>query len=91
MAAKYKWPIARELMGVLPRFHSELVPHIREVFSSTDNIWKSWVLCLIKEFPKETVLLLSDDIKRMCNNPTAGEHEESADEYACEVVQYFEL
>ena len=85
------WPVAKELMDVLPRFHFELVPHIKEVLSSNDDIWKCWTLCLLEKFPKETVILLADDIKRIVNKPTHGELEEETHVYAQEVIARFEL
>ena len=83
------WPVAKELMYVLPRFHSELVPHIKVVLNSSDDIWKCWVLCLVKNFPKETVMLLEADIKRIVNCPADGELEENTDVYAREVARQF--
>ena len=34
------WPVAKELVDILPRFHQKLVPHIQMVFNSNDDIWK---------------------------------------------------
>ncbi len=85
------WPIAQELIEVLPRFHMQLVPHIKSVLHADDDIWKCWTLCLIQKFPKETVLLLASDIKRIAYNPTASEIDEGAHEYALGTIKQFDL
>ena len=85
------WPIAQELFNILPRFHTQLVPHIRAVLNSDDDIWKNWILCLIKEFPTETVVLLSSDIKRIAKHPTANETLKETNIFAIEVIEMFEL
>ena len=83
------WPVAQELFHVLPRFHIKLVPHIKAVLNSHDDIWKCWVLCLIKELPAETVVLFLPEIKRVSEQPTTGEVEKGASKYAAEVVEMF--
>ena len=85
------WPVAKELFYVLPRFGKMLVPHIRSVFNSDDDIWKCWILCMLKEFPQDTVKLLSYEIKRMAGDPTAGELLEEINIYASDIVQIFQL
>ena len=85
------WPAAQSLMDVLPRFHLGLVPHIQAVFRSNDDIWKCWVLLLLKKFPSETVAMLSEDIKRIALLPTQAEVSEEADAYAQEVMVMFGL
>lgn len=85
------WPVAKELIDVLPRFHVGLIPHIESVFSSNDDIWKYWTLRLIKKFPIETVNFLAPAIKRMAENPTAGEVIEETNIYALEIIEIFNL
>lgn len=85
------WPVAQELFHILPRFHVELIPHIKAVFASDDDIWKHWTLCLIKAFPPETVSFLSSDIKRIATHPTAGETSAETNICAIEVIQLFDL
>ncbi len=85
------WPVAWPLIKVLPRFHSSMVPHINFILKSDDDIWKCWVLLLVKSFPPETVKLLAGDIRRVADSPTPGEIMEGADEYAAEVIEFFRL
>ena len=58
------WPVARELMDVLPRFHSGLVPHIKAILNSDDEDWKCWTLELLEKFPIESLKPLETDIIR---------------------------
>ena len=85
------WPAARELIKVLPRFHRQLVPHIKTVLHSDDDIWKSWVLLMLQDFPPETVSLLSDDIRRIAYSPAETEVLEETHEYAQEILTQFQL
>ena len=85
------WPIAQELVAILPRFSSKLIPHIRCVFESDDDIWKCYTLCLLKDFPVDSVKLLHSDIVRIAKFPTNGEMEEGANEYAIEVIRKFDI
>ena len=83
------WPIAQELMKILPRFHTKLIPHIKSVFESDDDIWKCYALCLLTDFPADSVKLLYPEIIRMANYPTEGELEEGVNEYAIKVIKKF--
>ncbi|MDR3069405.1 MAG: DUF5071 domain-containing protein [Propionibacteriaceae bacterium] len=85
------WPVAQPLMEVLPRFHRELVPHIKAVFESDDDVWKCWTLSLLESFPRDTVELLASAIRRMAEFPTPGEVEEEACVYAQRIVDVFKL
>ncbi len=80
------WPIAQELIKVLPRFHKELIPIIRDIFNTDDGDWKMWTLKLIKKFPQESILLLKADIERIAYHPTDSEVYEEVDDYAKEVL-----
>jgi len=46
---------------------------------------------MLKEFPQDTVKLLSYEIKRMAGDPTAGELLEEINIYASDIVQIFQL
>jgi hypothetical protein len=85
------WPIATELIKILPRFHLQLMPHIHAVFESDDDIWKCWILDMLKRFPPETIGLLSVDIRRIAFSPTESEALEEADQYARNIVVQFQL
>jgi hypothetical protein len=81
------WPVARELMDVLPRFHNCLIQHIKAVFNSDDEEWKCWVLYLLNKFPVETIEILKYDIKRMAESPTENEKSSKVNSYAFDVMR----
>ena len=80
------WPVAQELKRILPRFHVQLIPVIKIIFKTDDDIWKYWTLKLLKSFPKETMLKLQPDLDRIANFPTDGEKIEHADKSAYEIL-----
>jgi len=67
------------------------MPHIKTVFHSNDDIWKNWVLLMLRNFPSDTVRLLTQDIQRMGNSPTASEALEETDKFAQEIIKQFQL
>ena len=85
------WPVAKELIKVLPRFHKALIPHIKTIFNSNDDQWECWTLCLLRDFPADTVKYLSSEIKRIAEYPTKEELSAEANEYALEIIQQFNL
>ncbi len=80
------WPVAKELIKVLPRFHLMLVPVIHNIFETGDDVWKSWTLELLRNFPRETLILLKPDLERMVNFPTSSEILEYVTESANEIL-----
>ena len=80
------WPVAQELKRILPRFHVQLIPVIKIIFKTDDDIWKYWTLKLLKSFPKETLLKLQPDLDRIANFPTDGEKIEDVDKSAYEIL-----
>jgi hypothetical protein len=85
------WPIAKKLIKILPRFHVELIPHIKNVLESNDDEWKNCVLFLLRNFPYDSVKLLSPYIIRIANYPTKSELEEGTNEYAIDVIKKFNI
>jgi len=67
------WPCARELLNVMPRFHAELVPHVKNIFAIDDGEWKWFIFPLIERFPEETIALLLSCIDRVVSQPTPDE------------------
>jgi hypothetical protein len=59
------WPIAPEIAEILLTFPKEILPHIRNVLSTDDDIWKFWCLeYLVKKFSTEDKELLKTDLIR---------------------------
>ncbi len=85
------WPVAKELWEILPRFHKGLIPHIKAVLNSDDDIWKCYTLSLVRNFPIDTIQELSIEIKRIAKNPTVGEILEETNVFALEIIKEFNL
>ncbi len=81
------WPVAQELIKILPRFHVQLIPVIRKIIDTNDDIWKLWTLELMKGFPRETLLMFQPELRRMEQNPSEGEKNEEVDICANEILQ----
>ena len=81
------WPVARELIGVLPRFHKQLLPLVRDVLCGRDEMWKLWTLYLVEQFPEGSLRLLIPRIKRMAEKPTEQEIESGASDKSSEILQ----
>jgi hypothetical protein len=81
------WPIAPEIAEILMTFPKEIVPHIRNVLSTDDDIWKFWCLeYLVKKFSTEDKELLKTDLIRLSTTPTEGEMLEEVDLKAREIL-----
>lgn len=81
------WPIAPEVTEILIVFPKEMVPHIKNVFSTNDDIWKFWCLeYLVKKFPPSYRDLLKGDLMRLIEIPTEGEKLEEVDKKAKEIL-----
>jgi len=81
------WPCAIELLDIMPRFHSILVPHIKEIFNTDDGDWKWFILPLIERFPPETIKLLEADLRRIATQPTMDEVGSEVDEKARKLLE----
>ncbi|MBO0603552.1 DUF5071 domain-containing protein [Sporosarcina sp. E16_3] len=81
------WPIAPEVAEILLASPKEIVPYIKNVFSTDDNIWKFWCLeYLVKNLSPEYRKLLISDLKRLNSMPTEGEKLEEVDLKAREIL-----
>lgn len=80
------WPVAQELIKILPRFHLQLIPVIHNILKKDDDVWKYWTLELLRNFPKKTLSVFQSDLERMVNSPTEGEKIEDVDKSAHELL-----
>jgi Domain of unknown function (DUF5071) len=77
------WPIAKEIAKLLLNFPSEIVPYIKNVLQSDDDIWKYWCLSeLVMKLPIDSKILFKDELEKLANSPTPGEKLEVLDEIA---------
>lgn len=85
------WPIAEEVAELLLTFPNEIVPLIKEVLATNDNVWKYWCLeMLVKRLPIELRKSFKGDLINLIERPTSGEKLEELDETAYEILQTIE-
>lgn len=85
------WPIANEVAELLLTFPNDMVPLIKEVLATHDDVWKYWCLeILIKGLPEVVRLDLKSELIRIVERPTAGEKLEELDETAMEILRTIE-
>ena len=85
------WPIANEVAELLLAFPNEIVPLIKDVLATTDDVWKYWCLeCLVKKLPIELQMEFQSELIRIVETPTEGEKLEELDETAMEILQVIE-
>ncbi|HRF50735.1 MAG TPA: DUF5071 domain-containing protein [Anaerolineales bacterium] len=77
------WPVAPKVASLLRDSGIPLVPYIRTVLGTEDDIWKYWVLSyVVQGSSSEVVGALKDEITRIARMPTSGEALEEVDQVA---------
>ena len=74
--ADMNWPVAKEMIWVLPRFSQSLLPLVKETLqpSENDDMFKYFIITeLLPALPANIQLELLVDISRIANNPTDDE------------------
>ncbi|HKC66389.1 MAG TPA: DUF5071 domain-containing protein [Pyrinomonadaceae bacterium] len=83
----YNWPVAHVLAPFLAKIGTPLIPHIRHVLASDDDIWKYWVLsCIVAESP-EVAVVFRTELERYATTPTKNESAEGLNEIAQEILE----
>ena len=84
------WPVARVLAPFLQSIGAPLVPHIRDVMHSDDDVWKYWVIgTLIPSLPMDSAAEFRPELERLACAPTPSERTGELDEKAREVLGHF--
>lgn len=82
----YNWPVAQILAPFLASIGSPIIPHIKYVLESDDDIWKYWILvCIVAESPEVANALLPY-LQRYASNPTENEIAEGVHEISQEIL-----
>ena len=84
------WPIASEVVKILPKYTKSLLPHLHTILdeANADGIWKYWIIKeLLPLLNKEIVNDLYTELKRIAMEPTAGEKDSGADEVASKLLE----
>ncbi len=82
------WPVAHVLYKVFDGMGVEVVPHIKRIFKSNDDIWKYWmIVSVVPQLSSAAKSELHEEIKRIAEHPTKGEVTE---EVTLEAKEYLE-
>ena len=81
------WPVAQTLAPFLASIELPLLPHLRRIFETDDELWKYWVMLEILQDSRSLTFELSDEIRRIAYSPETSEVEEGIDEIARELLE----
>lgn len=90
--ADMNWPVAIELIHVLPKFHKELIPSIHKILDNLENdaIWKHLIISeLLMQFPKESLLPLLSTIQGYANIVPHSEDEEYLKDSSLNLLDWY--
>ena len=90
--ADMNWPVALEIIHVLPKFHKELLPSIEPILLNRENdiIWKYWIFSqLLIQFPKESLLTLLPIIQEYADLIPHNEDEEDLKEVSLDFLAWY--
>jgi len=77
------WPIANDISQILLKVPEQTIPHIKNVLSTSDHIWKYWCLnYLVMNFSNELIKEMEPELTRLAYSPTKGEENEEVHEVA---------
>jgi hypothetical protein len=82
------WPIAEDVAALLRDAGPEIVPHIRTVLQSDDDLWKCWTLSrIVGHLPYDFFQELRPDVERIAYHPTRYEIESQTHEDAQDAIE----
>lgn len=85
------WPIANGVAELLLKYPIDIVPFIKEVLSTNDDVWKYWCLeVLVKRFPEDIKRQLKSELIQIAESPTKGEKLEELEVLAMEILRTIE-
>lgn len=82
------WPVARGVLELLLTFPEEIVPHVQNVLTlSDDDSWKYFILNhLVNYLPIESRMQFKEYLTRVAEAPTESELYEELNEIAKEIL-----
>ncbi len=81
------WPVAMPLVPILAKCDDLLAPHIKDVLTSSDPIWKYSLLCaLVPILSIKTKCALREDLERLSLAPTDSERIEEVHLMALDIL-----
>ena len=90
--ADMNWPVASEIIQVLPGFYTVLLPSIESILTNPDNdiIWRCNIISkLLTQFPKESLLPILPVIQKYADFIPQNEDEEDLKNVALDFVVWY--
>ena len=90
--ADMNWPVALELLHVLPKFYKEIIPSIELILINPENdtIWKYWIISqLLIQFPKEGIINLLPIIQEYADSVPNNEDEDDLKKSALDFLDWY--
>lgn len=90
--ADMNWPVALELIHVLPKFYKEIIPSIELILINPENdaIWKYWIISqLLIQFPKEGIINLLPIIQEYADSVPNNEDEDDLKKSALDFLDWY--
>ena len=80
------WPVAQTLAPFLASVGKPLIPHLRKIFETDDEIWKAWILSQIIEDSPLLALEFREYIEKLASDKSNNEDAEWLRENANEIL-----
>jgi hypothetical protein len=80
------WPVFSALGNYLEPHFNKIQHEIVDVLKTDDDIWKYWIILLIKNCGYMPGLIIMNELNRIITSPTKGEIEEGVLEIALEIA-----
>ncbi len=88
----YNWPVAQKIVPLLCKAGEDIIPVIKKILMTDDDVWKYWVLSqVIDKMPIEFIIILKEDITKIEKAPTDGEKYDEVDIVAKELLKKINL
>lgn len=90
--ADMNWPVASEIIHVLPKFYKELLPSIEQILinQKKDTVWIYWIISrLLIQFPKESLVNLLPIIREYADSVPTNEDEEDLKESSLAFLDWY--
>jgi len=81
------WPVAQILAPFLGTIGTPLLPHIRRILATDDDMWKYWTFTYLVQGSPDVAAALREDLQRYADSPTPDEAAEGLSEIAQNILR----
>lgn len=81
------WPVAQTLAPFLASIGEPLIPHLKTIFETDDEIWKAWIISEIVRESSPLAKAFREYLERVADHPTPDEDGEYVSDIASEVLK----